>query len=307
MAVLEGQRLEVAERELRSSGEREYADPERYKRIAGERAPSYRKTAVHMRDDYGMTMDDSQYSAIEANRIAFEKAMAEGRAEVSAYESQLAGAQTQLDEQGNLIKSEYADARGQIDSASMEMGHIPTWDQWKAGQGQVHIMSDGQYQYSYNLSSDAIHSMAGKIQAYNASNENDMDMQSAENGISIDVHGYGAEISEDLQHAQNMTKIAFDTEVAKANNQVSAFEAQKAAAYGSLEGQYSGAMGMLGQEQGKLGIAREHVIAANNRMDFLQENRQTTLNGLRKQYSNRLSRIKDSIGAVINRKNTGDE
>jgi len=293
MGVLNN-RTQRAQRDVRSSGSQEFGDAQRYSRVQGESGPSYATESRHYRKDYGTSLDDTQYQGAEDNRRQFESAMAKGRSDISRYRGQLSSARDSLSAARAQADAGYASGKSQIGSFSG--GNIPTYDDWASTQGQVHIYSGGEYQYSFNLTSDAVHGIAGKIQDYNKNNDGDIDMTQGDRGINLDVHGYGAEISEDLAHAQAMTRTAFDTAVANAKGTISS---QKSAAYNSLNSQYSSAIGSIQEEEGRLGIAQANITAATNRLDATQKERTSTLNGIKKKYSDRLSRIKESIGAVV--------
>lgn len=288
-------------RAARASGAGELRSEQRYDRVAGERQATYATEARHMRDDYGTTMDDTQYKGAEDNRRSFEGAMAKANAQVRGYQGQaskargdiegargsMKTAQAEIDAsyktlegaQGSLNKG-VRDAYGKIASAgSAHASKVPTWEQWqKANTRTVQVYSDNGYEGEYRLTNDTV---AGIEVVQYGGDPNQSHGEGYTPGQAyISVEGYGKEAHNSLREGAQKTKQMFDSETNKARAQEKAAIAEaQSAAYSKVDseartgqGRINAGGAQLGKSQSALNENQNKLLAAEGRLGVFQEN-----------------------------------
>lgn len=268
-----------------------YRSQERYSRVEGERAPTYRTESLHYRDDYGTSMDDVQYKGMEDQRRAFNKAVSKAEGGIATAQGQLDSAYGQIDNANATLSAGYNEAMGTIATAQ---GQVPTWEGWLANEAaSVDVYSNSGYEGTYKLAPQSVLDLSVKFNQYNASDAgvNDINWQSTPQGISLNVGGYGAEWHNQLGAYQAQTKSYFDLEVAKAMAGLSGQSAQ-------AQSMYNTSLTELEGYKGSLGVRREELKAANASLQFQKDERRAQLSDIRAKYQNRLSNMRETISGM---------
>lgn len=274
----------------------EYREADRAQRVVGEREPTYRTEALHFRDDYGTSMDDTQYKGAEENRVAYEEAVivanegiAKAQGEVNTGYETLASERTKLDKA-------YASGSGQISGFNVDIPGLQGYNDWRTGgkgTKTVQVYTDGQLEGTYTLSKE-------QVDAMQAGDESGR-VREGSGQVYVATEGYGKEVHDSLREAEQKNESDYNKAKADYDRQAdaarAAVESQKAAARAQLESQYQGALGQLEVAKGQLMVRSEEIIGERNKLSAYEDERQANLGAIRNKYIEKLASMKQTITA----------
>lgn len=244
----------------------------RYERVSGARTPTYRGELLHYRDDFGMTMDDSQYKHASDEK--------------KTNEDKISKAQVEIDKSRASADSQYKSGLKQINEASTE---LPAYDFEGFYKGYlkntaipISIYNGSSYEGTYLMDPTSASSFLGSVK----STEYYKIFTNDKGQTSIDVRGYGKELHEPLLEYSNKlkptAKDAYDKEYKKAVGDINkATSIEKQSATNLLNSGYSGAQATLAQQQQQL--------------NDIQTQNTNYYQSIKDKYKDKLSNIKDTI------------
>ena len=315
MATTTELRADRASRELQGGR----ADPTRDQRTSGARAPTYSTESKHYREDYGTTMDDVQYAAVEDNTKAWNASVADSTKKLATNRGILDKSATTIANARKTTTSSYTkskkDAESQYNSGIRSISDSRAKALRANGQGftNVHIYSNGRFEGTYKLHGSQVSSLSNSIHSYNKANDGDVDWYAdgSRGGHKIDVHGYGKEWHTTLRNANSLASKNYHLANARVNNQATTatntLKTQYNKAKTNLSNQYNKAIGTIQTGERKLGVANAEHKGAVNTFNANKTVRAESLNKIKIDYSSRLSRIKDTIMAMGQPTDNGGE
>lgn len=244
----------------------------RYERVSGARTPTYRGELLHYRDDFGMTMDDSQYKYASDEK--------------KTNEDKISKAQAEIDKSRSSADSQYKSGLKQINEASTE---LPAYNFEGFYKGYlkntaipISIYNGSSYEGTYLMDPTSASSFLGSVK----STEYYRIFTNDKGQTSIDVRGYGKELHEPLLEYSNKlqptAKEAYDKEYKKAVGDINkATSIEKQSATNLLNSGYSGAQATLAQQQQQL--------------NDIQTQNTNYYQSIKDKYKDKLSNIKDTI------------
>lgn len=269
MSVLDD--LRNRERDIggyRAAREEPYGDRAVGGRDTGGRTPTYNSELLHYREDYGSSMDDTQYEYLDENQEAFSASITE------AEESQAADREA--------AEALYSEQKAEIDAATFSTGEIPSYEDVLKENGAVLLRffdgdnEIGEEWVSQEFVNDYFSSLDEAEYDYYGRAED------PKGGWWINVKGNGGEMYNPIAEAQAESAAMYDelvnTTVADAQ---ASFNASKESAYSLLDQEY--------QNASEVFASRDQQI-----QDSIDAN-QVQLDTLRNKYAQKLANMSSGI------------
>lgn len=275
MSTLSELRLQRSDDSSEYTDNRSLSSRQRYAREAGARAPSFRGDALHYREDYGASMDDQTYSAMNEEKKGFE--------------TKISSAQGELNKSTESVNKQYQEGLKKINETHAS---IPAYgfegfysNYLKNTAIPIALYNGSSYEGTYLMDPNSASSFLSEV---NKSGYYRV-FKTDKGQTAVDVRGYGKEIHEPLLEYSNKlkpaAKEAYDKQYGIAVNDIKRAEGiEKKSALNTLNTGYAGAQATLAQQQEQL----NNVIIQN-------KNYYTSI---KDKYREKLATIKDTIFAI---------
>ena len=244
-------------------------DTARIEKMQDQRTPNYRADELHYRKDYGATMDDQTYGAVENEK--------------KDYESRVALANKTIADTQSSADSQYRQGQEQINSASLPASNFKSfYDNFlKTQTTPIAIYKGNTYEGTYVMdnasASEFLQTLAkdGFFKVYKDDNGR----------WAINNKGYGKELHESLlgytQRLRPAVEEAYNKQYREAAN---ALNTEKAGATDALNTMYSSANQSLTQQ-------RQQVEKVKNTYN-------TSTSNIRFKYQNKLKGMSSTAGGL---------
>lgn len=270
-------------------------------RGTGERAPTYRGELLHKRDEYGTTMDDQQYSAINKQQAEFKSGIASAKAKIAKQESD--------------VQKSYETQKGAIGSVSYDRPdspNLPSKEQafenyWGTDTAIVRATHGDTVYKTWEIPKALIPQLSASFNKGDGSYVANWVDGGKFYNIDTEPQGvgseYGLELGEALDKIKGQAKESYygsgsyesqySTVMDQYGNIVGegqkAFDISKDSAYSVLNRSYT--------------VAQEGLTSARSQVASAQRENQNALNTIRNRYSKKIEGVRQTLTELFGDKN----